>query len=151
MEDGVVTGQETTQIITSVFNSIVGGLAVAFMLLVVDRAIGGSNPNPGTTEEVIARAGLKEYEYRYFPEPEEERKPRVYPYTRRASVGAYEIVMTATDGACTIKLYEYLEGMRRKLRATWSGLSREECDAKFREVVGVVHQVRFEHMTALMR
>jgi len=52
--------------------------------------------------------------------------------------------MMRTDGSCTIKLYENLEGWKKKLRATWTGLEKVECDRKFEEVIETVVQVRFE-------
>lgn len=112
----------------------------------------GNPRNPdGITSDIIFRAGLKEYEYRYFPPVEEERKPRLYAYTRRRTIGSYEVQMTRTDGSCSIKLYEFLPGWKRKLRATWTGIGVAECDRKFLEVVETVIQVRFEHKTQLMR
>lgn len=112
----------------------------------------GSSSNPDTvTKDIIARAGLKEYEYKWFPPPEEEVKPRVHLYTRTKSIGPYTVVMTRTDSACMVRLYEYLEGWRKKLRATWSGLGRVECDRKFEEVCEVIREVRFETKTALGR
>lgn len=150
LEDRVVTASETAQMTATIVNAVAGAMVVALGMMVLNRALGSSS-NPGTTEDIIARAGLKEYEYRYFPPPEEERKPRVYLYTRRKTIGPYEIVLTATDEACMIKLYEYLEGWRRKLRATWSGLGRAECDRKFEEVSETIRQVRFERRTALGR
>jgi len=115
----------------------------------------GSSGNPGNpdgiTSDIISRAGLKEYEYRYFPPPEEETKPRVYAYTRRRTIGSYEVQLTRTDDSCSIKLYEYLPGWKKKLRATWTGIGEAECDRKFLEVVETVIQVRFEHKMALGR
>ena len=94
---------------------------------------------------------MKEYEYRWFPEPEEPRPTRAYPYTRTRTVGSYEVRMTRTDGTCTVKLYEYLEGWKKKLKATWTGMEKAECEAKFEQVAEVIKQVRFEAKTAMMR
>lgn len=152
LQDRVITAAESAQMMTTVFNGVVGAMVIAFGAMMLSKALGSGSGNPGVmTPEIIARAGLKEYEYRWFPEPEEEVKPRVYPYTRRKAIGSYLVVMTRTDEACAIKLYEYLEKGKRKLRATWTGLGEAECDRKFEEVCEVIRQVRFEHKTALGR
>lgn len=150
--DRVVTTAEAHQMMTTIFGSVIGAMVIAFGIVMFSRVIGGNPGNPGVmTGDIIARAGLKEYEYRWFPAPEEERIPRMYAYARRKWVGAYEIVMTRTDDACMIRLYEHLERGRRRLQATWSGMGKEECSRKFEEVVNVIAQVRFEQKTALMR
>jgi len=156
--DQVVTTTEAQQLMATVFGSVIGAMLITFGMVMFNRVLGsnpGGNPstgNPGdTTETIISRAGLKEYEYKWFPEPEEEGKHRVYAYTRRRWVGSYEIVMFGTKDTCMIKMYEYLEGGKRRLQATWSGISKEECANKFEKVCEVVKQVRFEHKTALMR
>lgn len=140
---------------------VTGQLASGFISLMLAKFIlndmphavldNPSNPSSSMTSDIVARAGMKEYEYRYFPEPEEPRKPRVYPYTKVRRIGPYEVRMTRTDDTCTIKLYEYLEGWKRKLKATWTGIEKVECDRKFDEIAEVIRQVRFEHKTALMR
>jgi len=104
-----------------------------------------SNPTGDMTLDIIRRAGLKEYEYQWFPPSEKEGKPRRGPvYKRTRNIGVYSIVMTRTKSSCTVKLYENLEGGRSKLKATWTGLEKFECDRKFEEVVDTVIQVRFE-------
>jgi len=81
-----------------------------------------------------------------FSNVDETRKKRRGPVsTRTRNVGHYSIVMTRTDGTCMIKLYENLEGWRRKLRAIWSGFDVYECGKKFEQVVEAVIQVRFEY------
>jgi len=111
-----------------------------------------SNPTGSTTLDIIRRAGLKEYEYQWFPPPEKEGKPRKGPSsTRTRNIGVYSIVMTRSDGSCTVKLYENLEGWKRKLKATWTGIERFECDRKFNEVVDTVIQVRFEEKMKIQR
>ena len=109
------------------------------------------NPSSSVTSDIIARTGMKEYEYRFFPGPVEPSKPRAYPYTRAKQIGPYEVRLTRTDGACTVKLYEFLEGWKKKLRATWSGLDKVECDRKFEEVCDVTRQVRAEHIIEMRR
>ncbi len=155
MQDSVITTAETAGMMTTVFNSAISGMVMVFGMVMFNRVISHNPGNPGNpgdmASEIISRAGLKEYEYRYFPPTEEERKPRVYAYTRRRTVGSYEIQMTKTDDSCTIKLYEFLPGWKKKLKATWSGIGVPECDKKFLEVVETVIQVRFEHKTGLMR
>lgn len=142
--------------VQQVFNSMITLMLAKFVLNDLPHAVLGnpgnpSNPAGSMTFDIIARAGLKEYEYRWFPEPEEPTKPRVYAYTRSKTIGSYLIRMTRTDDACTIRLYEFLEGWKRKLRATWTGIGKEECDAKFEKVAETVRQVRYEHKTAMMR
>ncbi|MBA7693612.1 hypothetical protein ES703_102199 [subsurface metagenome] len=133
------------------FNGMMAILLANFCLNDIPHAVGVLG-NPGEmTPEIISRAGLREYEYRYFPPTEEERKPRVYVYTRRRTIGSYEVQMTRTDDSCSIKLYEFLPGWKRKLRATWTGIGVAECDRKFLEVVETVIQVRFERKTGLLR
>jgi len=152
MQDQQITTAETAGMMTTVFSSAISGMVMVFGMVMFNRVIKGNPGNPdGITSDIISRAGLKEYEYRYFPPPEEERKPRVYAYTRRRTIGSYEVRMTRTDDSCTIKLYEFLPGWKRKLRATWTGIGIAECDRKFLEVVETVIQVRFEHKTQLMR
>jgi len=152
MEDQRITTAETRGMMATVFNSAISGMVMVFGMLMFNRVIKHNPGNPdGITSDIIERAGLKEYEYRYFPPPEEERKPRVYAYTRRRTIGSYEVRMTRTDDSCMIKLYEFLPGWKRKLRATWTGIGIPECDRKFLEVVETVIQVRFEHKTRLMR
>lgn len=150
LQDQVVTGSESAQMMTTVFNGVIGAMVIAFGVMMVSKALGSNPGNPGVmTPEIIARAGLKEYEYKWFPEPEEGVKPRVHIYTRRKYIGSYEVVLTSTDETCTLKLYEYLEDGKRKLRATWTGIGRAECARKFEQVVEVTRQVRFEQRTAL--
>lgn len=135
--------------------SMITLMLAKFILNDVPHAVLGNpgnpdNPTSSTTSEVISRTGMKEYEYRWFPPPAEERPGRVYPYMRKRDVGHYALIMTRTDGACTIKLYEYLEGWRQKLKATWSALDKPECDAKFEEITKTIRQVILEEKTALM-
>lgn len=139
--------------INQAFSAMITLMLAKFMLNDVPHVLFGNpgSPSSSMTSDIIARAGLKEYEYRYFPEPAEERVPRAYPYTKTRHVGPYEVRMTRTDSTCSIRLYEFLEGWKKKLRATWTGFGRAECDAKFEKVAEVVRQVRFEHKTALMR
>ena len=158
MQDQQITTAETAGMITSVFSSAISAMVMAFGMLMFNKVIKSNPGNPGNpgnpdgiTSEVISRAGLKPYEYKYFPPPEEESKPRVYAYTRRRTIGSYEVQMTRTDDSCSIKLYEFLPGWKKKLRATWTGIGKGECDKKFLEVVEAVVQVRFEHKTALGR
>lgn len=155
MQDQQITTAETAGMMATVFNSAISGMVMAFGMVMFNRVLThnpGNPDNPGEmTPEIISRAGLKEYEHRYFPPPEEEGKPRVYAYTRRRTIGTYEIQMTRTDDSCMIRLYEFLPGWKKKLRATWSGLGTAECDLKFLEVAETVIQVRFEHKTQLMR
>jgi len=124
-----------------------------FMLNDVPHAVLRSpgNPTGSETSDIIARTGMKEFEYKWFPEPEEERPGRVYPYTRTKQIGSYEIRMTRTDSTCTIRLYEFLSGWRKKLRATWTGMEKAVCEAKFEKVASTIRQVRFEHKTQMMR
>ena len=70
-----------------------------FMLNYVPHTVLRSpgNPTGSETSDIIARTGMKEFEYKWFPEPEEERPGRVYPYTRTKQIGSYEIRMTRTD------------------------------------------------------
>lgn len=152
LADQVLTVHEATQMSTTVFNSVVGAMAFAFGMMMLGVAVGNpGSGNPGSmTSDIIERAGLKEFEYRWFPEPEEPRPPKVHEYTRTRSVGSYDVVMVRDD-TCKIRLFENLPGGKRKLRATWSGLGWAECERKFLEVVDVVTQVRFEQKTSLMR
>jgi len=139
--------------IQEVFGGMITLLMAKFMLNDVPHAVLGNpgNPSSSMTYDIITRSGLKEFEYKWFPSPEEERPGRMYPYTRTKQVGSYEVKMTRTDGTCTVKLYEFLEGWRKKLRATWTGMEKAECDSKFERVVEVVKQVRFERRTEMMR
>lgn len=143
-----------------VIQQFVGGMIkmmlAKFILNDMPHAVGiSSNPynpgNPSTTSDIIRRTELKEYEYKWFPPPEEEKPPRMHPYTRTRNVGTYSVVMTRTDDTCTIKLYEFLEGWKKKLVATWTGIGKVECDKKLEQVVDTVIQVRFEEKTALGR
>ena len=147
MEDQQITTAEASGMITTVFGSAITGMVMAFGMMMFNRVLEHNPGNPGNpsiaVHEIISRAGLKPYEYKWFPEPEE-KKPRVYPYRRAKEIGSYSVVMTRTDDACTIKLYEFLPGWKKKLRATWSGMGEVVCDKKFEEVCGVVRQVRFE-------
>lgn len=98
--------------------------------------------------DIIRKSGMREY----VPPPmwlteEPYRKRREPVYTRTRDIGHYTVQMTRTDSTCVIKLYENLEGWRRKLRATWSGFDKPECDRKFEQVVEAVIQVRFEYKT----
>lgn len=147
--------------IQAFFSGMVTMMLAKFILNDVPHAVLG-NPsslgNPGnpsdvsssTTSAIISRTGMKEYEYTWFPPPAEERPGRIYPYRKKRDVSHYSIVMTRTNGACTIKLYENLEGWRQKLRATWTALDKPECDMKFEEIAGTIRQVVFEEKTALM-
>ena len=101
--------------------------------------------------DIIRRAGLQEYEYRYFPPSVSERPHRVYPYMRTREINVYTIQMTRTVGACQIKVYENLAGGRRKLRATWSGMEKAECEKKFEAISETVRQVVFEYKTDMVR
>ncbi len=140
-----------------VANSFLTIMLVKFMLNDVPHAVGLSgNPERSSgsmTSDIIRRAGMSEFEERHFPTKgvESERKLRGPVFTKSKQVGQYEIRMTRTNGTCTVKLYEFLEGWRRKLRATWSGFSRPECDTKFVQVTEAVKQIRFEHKTRLLR
>ncbi len=161
MEDQRITTAETTGMMTTVFSSAIGGMVMVFGMMMFNKVIKPNPGNPGHSSnpgnpgemapEIITRAGLKWYEYKYFPPSEEERKPRAYAYTRRRTIGSFEVQMTRTDDSCSIKLYEFLPGWKKKLRATWTGIGIAECDKKFLEVVDTVVQVRFEHKTQLMR
>lgn len=126
-------------------------LLAKFILNDIPHAMTGGGGSSSEVSAIIARTGMKEYEYRYFPEPEEEPKHRVYPYTRTRVIGPYEIKMTRTDSACMVKLYEYLEGWKKKLRATWSGLDVGECVNKFEQIASTTRQVRAEQKSALRR
>jgi len=158
--DKVITHNELTSLMTTMFNTAIGGMVLALGMVMFNKVIGDNPGNPGNpgnpysseTGDIIARARLKEYEYKWFPGGgEEERKHRVYPYTRTKEIGSYAIQIVRTDGTCTIKLYEYLSGWRKKLRATWTGFEKAECEIKFEQVCEVVRQVRFERKTQLMR
>lgn len=127
--------------IQEVVNFMTTVLMAKFMLNDVPHAVFGNPGSSSATSDIIARASMKEYEYRYFPESEEEPKHRVYPYTRTKEIGPYVIKMTRTDGSGMIKLYEYLEGWRKKLRATWSGLDKVECETKFEQIASVVRHL----------
>jgi len=155
MQDQQITTAETAGMMTTVFSSAITGMVMAFGMVMFNRVTKHNPGNPGNPGEmapdIISRAGMKEYEYRYFPPTEEEGKPRVYAYTRRRTIGSFEVQMTRTDDSCMIKLYEFLPGWKKKLRATWTGIGVAECDKKFLEVVETVIQVRFEHKTALGR
>lgn len=111
---------------------------------------GKDNPGPRPElDDIIRRSGMQEFEYTWFPPSEEVPKRRVYPYTRQRDVNQYSIVLTRTASACTIKLYENLEGWKRKLRATWTGVEKTECDRKFEQITETVRQVIFEHKAGL--
>ena len=141
--------------IQPLFNAMITIMMAKFLLNDVPHAAGFmfSNPsNPGSsTSDIIARTGMKEYEYHYFPEPEVSSKSRAYMYTRTKQIGQYEIRLTRTKSACSIKLYEFLEGWKKKLRATWTGLDMAECNTKFEQIAGVVRQARFEQKSAMKR
>lgn len=99
-------------------------------------------------ESIIARTGMREY----VPPPsqysraEESRKKRREPASvRTRNIGHFSIMESRTNGTGIIRLYENLEGWKRKLRAIWSGFGKFECDKKFDEIVEAVIQVRFEH------
>lgn len=131
-------------------------LIAKFMLNDLPHAVLGNpgnptNPTSSMTYDIIARTGMKEYEYKYFPPPAEERPGRVYPYTRTKNIGPYSVVMTRSDGTCTIKLYEFLEGWRKKLRATWTGFEKPECEHKFEQVYEAAKQVRAEHIIEMRK
>jgi len=130
-------------------------LVAKFIVNDLPHAAGLTASNPNTTgdmtSDIIARAGLKEYEYRWFPAPEEERKPRVYPFAKTRNIGTYSIVMRRTDGSCTVRLYEFLEGGKKVLRGTWTGLEVHDCERKFAEVIDTVIQVRFEHKVKIQK
>lgn len=134
-------------------NGMIALMLAKFMLNDVPHLVYGNPGNPvsSTTEKIISRSGLKEYEYRWFPPPEEEAKPRRYASRRVKNISHYSVVMTRTDNTCTVRLYEFLEGWRRKLRATWTGFGKEECDRKFDEVCDAVKQAVLEEKTAMMR
>jgi len=140
-----------------VIGQVAGGfitlMLAKFMLNDVPHIVFGNHGNPSglETDTIITRTGMKEYEYRYFPPPDEERAPRAYPYKKTRHIGHYELVMTRTDSACMIKMYEFLEGWKKKLRATWSSLDKPECDAKFEEIADTIRQVIFETKTQMMR
>ncbi len=105
---------------------------------------GNPSSSPSSmTSDILSRSGLKPFEYHWFPTPEEPGKPRAYPYTRTKNVGPYSVQMTRTNGTCTIRLYEFLEGWKKKLRGIWTGMEVAECEAKFEKVAEVVKQVRF--------
>lgn len=142
--------------ILQIASGMITMMLAKFMLNDLPHAVGiSSNPSStsgsGMTSDIISRAGLKEYEYQRFPPPLEAKPGRVYPYTRTRTIGSYIIQMTRTDGTCKVKLYEFLEGWKKKLRAIWTGMEKTECDRKFEEVVETVIQVRYEYKTALMR
>lgn len=156
LQDRVVTATESAQVMTGVFDSVVGAMVIMFGMVMLSRAIGGSPGNPeatgAMTSDIIERAKLKEYIYRWFPEPEEEKERRMYPYTRTRHVGPYDVILRQSKtGAYSIRLYENLPGWKRNLKATLSGLEREEGERKFQEVVDTIVQVRFEHRAALGR
>ena len=110
------------------------------------HAMFGNPTSSSMTSEIIARAGLKEHEEIWFPPPGEGKPKRAYPYRRVKNIGVYSVTMTRTNGSCMIRLFEFLEGWRQKLRATWTGYEKPECDRKFEEVCEAVKQVRAEHI-----
>lgn len=141
-------------VIGQLANGLIASMLIKLMLNDVPHATMFGNPDPvspGTTSDIVSRTGMKEYEYKWFPPPPEERPRRVYPYTRTKNIGNYQLRMTRSDSTYTIKLLEFLEGWKSKLRATWSSLDKAECNAKFEQIADVIKQVRFEHKTALMR
>lgn len=156
LQDQVITTSESTQMMTTVFSSVVGAMVITFGMMMFNKALGSNpgNPEPtgAMTSDIIERARLKEYIYRWFPEPEEEKARRLYPYTKTRHVGPYDVILRQSrTGAYSIRLYEDLPGWKRNLKATLTGLEKEEGERKFEEVCGVIRQVRFEHITALRR
>lgn len=138
--------------IGTAFNGLISLLLAKFILNDIPHSLKLSgNPGSPQIEEIIYRAGLKEFEPTFFPIVAEERPSRVFPYTRTRNVSVYTIYMTGTDGSCTIKLYENLPGWKRKLRATWSGIGKVECNRKFEEISETIRQVIYEYKTSLMR
>lgn len=135
------------------FGSMVTLMLAKFMLNDVPHAVFSNPGNPGSSEtsDIVSRTGMSWYEYRYFPPSEVERVPRAYPYTRVKNIGHYSVQMTRTNGTCTIKLFEFLEGWKKNLRATWTGAGKPECDAKFEQVAETVKQVRAERVIEMRR
>ncbi len=156
LEDRVIEPTETRDMIVSAVSGLITAAVMAFMMVAFYKVVGGNPGNPGNpgnseTSDIIARAGMRKHEYRWYPDPEEPARPRVHPYTRTKEIGSYVIRMTRTDGTCMIRLYEFLEGWKKKLIATWSGWEKTECDRKFEEVTEIIRQVRFEHKTQMLR
>ncbi|MHA2063438.1 MAG: hypothetical protein ACXABY_03555 [Candidatus Thorarchaeota archaeon] len=93
------------------------------------------------TQSIITKAGLLPHEDRYYPKSKKKTKPRVYPYVRNHVTNGFLVsLLGGKSGSLTIKLYN-LENDKRKLEATWSGLSRQECDAKFALTIDTIHEV----------
>lgn len=172
--DARMTQAEFDGLILGVFNTAVAGAVLAFAMVAFDKVLKhnpgnpghSSNPghsdnpghsgNPGhSIEDIISRAGMQPYEYHWFPAPEEEEEPspRKPVYKRTKIVNSFVVVMTRKKDTCMIKLYEYLEGWKKKLRATWSGsgLDVAACDDKFVHIVETVRQAEAERKAALRK
>jgi len=98
------------------------------------------------TYKIINRTAMKPYEFHWFPpQPEPHRKRPLAPYKMTKNFAHYSLVMTRTMTTCNIKLYEFIEGWNKKLRATWSGpaltgTDRYECDRKFEEIANAIRE-----------
>ena len=132
-------------------STLIAVMFAKFMLNDIPHTVGlyrnPGNPISSEVSEILRRTGMAEYEERHFPPSEGEGKPRRGPaYTRTKNIGPYSVVMTRTDGTGTVKLYENLEGWKRKLRGTWTGFSKAECSMKFEQVYETTKQVRAKNI-----
>ncbi len=134
-------------------NGMLTIMLAKFMMNDVPHAMGVYDNPSGSggsgISEIVSRTGMKWYEPTYFPPTTGEGKPRQSQYRQARQIGQYEIVMTRTGDNCTIKVYEFLEGWKKKLRATWTGIGRESCKNKFEQIALVIRQVRFEEKTRM--
>jgi len=165
ISDVELTHQESTAIakgLASDVSSMVMFATVMWLMgmmgMMISKQVSGNpgNPdNPGSiTEDITERAGLKKYEPRFIPRVEEERPKRVRIKTmafRTRFIGPYEVTARRTNGGFQVRLYENLPGGKRKLVAYQVANNEYELERMFNKTIEAVHQVRFEHKTALRK
>jgi len=122
---------------------------------VLEEVVSGSPSNPGSiTSDIVERAGLKPYEPKFTPREEREKPKRVrikaMAFTTRF-IGPYEVIARRTDGGFQVRLYENLPGARRRFVAYQVAGDVYELERMFNKTVEAIHQVRFEHKTALRK
>lgn len=110
---------------------------------------------PDEATKILKRSGLGVYKPPPFgamtKEGEEKVRKRKPPDSvREREIGPYVVYMETRKDNAQVRLYHYSEGGKTKRIGTWTG-SLAAGESKFEKVSEVVHQVRFEEKTALMR
>lgn len=118
----------------------------------------GSKSNPDgisdETSKILRRSGLGAYKPPPFGamyrETERTRERKPPDSVREREIGPYSVYMETRGQNAQIRLYHYTAGGHSKRIGTWTG-SLAAGEAQFEKVSDVVHAVRFEEKTALMR